>query len=58
VATGRCWPKEGFVKHPGVVRVSIGPEIESTGRDPKALMREAQAWIETEMRRIDPEAYR
>jgi len=58
VATARCWPKEGFVKHPGVVRVSIGPLMESTGRDPKALMREAQAWIEAEMRRIDPEAYR
>jgi len=58
VATARCWPKEGFVKHPGVVRVSIGPLMESTGRDPKALMREAQAWIEAEMRHIDPEAYR
>jgi len=57
VATARCWPKQGFVKHPGVVRVSIGPLMESTGRDPKALMREAQAWIEAEMRRIDPEAY-
>lgn len=58
VATARCWPKEGFVKHPGVVRVSVGPLMESAGRDPKALMREAQAWIEAEMRRIDPEAYR
>lgn len=57
VATARCWPKQGFVKHSGVVRVSIGPMMQSTGRDPKALMREAQAWIETEMRRIDAEAY-
>ena len=58
VATARCWPREGFVKYPGVVRVSIGPLMPSQGRDPKALMREAQAWIEAEMRRIDPEAYR
>ncbi len=58
VATARCWPKQGFVKYPGVVRVSIGPLMPSSGRDPKALMREAQAWIEAEMRRIDPEAYR
>ena len=57
VATARCWPKQGFVKHAGVVRVSIGPLMDSTGRDPKALMREAQSWIEAEMRRIDPEAY-
>lgn len=58
VATARCWPKQGFVKYPGVVRVSIGPLIPSAGREPKALMREAHAWIEAEMRRIDPEAYR
>ena len=57
VATARCWPRDGFVKHAGVVRVSIGPQMPSQGRDPKALMREAQAWIEAEMRRIDPEAY-
>jgi len=37
--------------------VSVGPPMPSVGRDPKALMREAQAWIEAELRRIDPEAY-
>jgi 1-acyl-sn-glycerol-3-phosphate acyltransferase len=58
VATSRCWPKEGFVKHAGVVTVSIGPAISSVGRDPKGLMREVEAWIDTELRRIDPEAYR
>jgi 1-acyl-sn-glycerol-3-phosphate acyltransferase len=57
VATARCWPKDGFVKHAGVVTVSIGPAIDATGRDPKALMREAERWIEAEMRRIDPQAY-
>jgi len=57
VATARCWPKDGFVKHSGVVTVSVGPLMHSAGRDPKALMREVQAWIEAELRRIDPEAY-
>lgn len=57
VATARCWPKDRFVKNGGVVRVSVGPLMPSVGRDPKALMREAQAWIEAELRRIDPEAY-
>ena len=57
VATARCWPKEGFVKHPGVVTVSIGPAIEPAGRDPKALMREVEEWIDAELRRIDPQAY-
>ncbi|MDD2810511.1 lysophospholipid acyltransferase family protein [Rhodoferax sp.] len=57
VATARCWPKEVFTKQPGVVTVSIGAPIESAGRDPKALMREVEVWIEAELRRIDPEAY-
>ena len=57
VATARCWPRQGFVKYPGVVRVSVGPLLPSQGQDPKVLMRQAQAWIEAEMRRIDPEAY-
>ncbi|NCN70581.1 MAG: 1-acyl-sn-glycerol-3-phosphate acyltransferase [Betaproteobacteria bacterium] len=57
VATARCWPKEGFTKYAGEATVSIGPAIQSQGRDPKALMREAEAWIEAELRRIDPHAY-
>jgi len=57
VATARCWPRDTFVKRAGVVRVSFGPVLPSAGKDPKALMREAQAWIEAELRRIDPEAY-
>jgi 1-acyl-sn-glycerol-3-phosphate acyltransferase len=40
-----------------VVDVSIGPPIPSAGRQPDELMREVQTWIETEMRRLDPEAY-
>lgn len=57
VSSGKCWPRQGFVKYPGLVQVSIGRPIPSTGREPKELMREVEAWIETEMRRIDPEAY-
>ena len=57
VATAHCWPRDRFVKQPGVVTVSIGPALPSEGRDPKILMREAESWIEAEMRRIDPEAY-
>ena len=57
VASARCWPRRGFVKHAGVVQVSIGEPIPSVGREPKALMREVEAWIEAEMHRIDPEAY-
>ena len=58
VSSGKCWPRKRFIKHPGVVQVSIGKPIASVGREPKALMREVELWIEAEMRRIDPEAYR
>jgi 1-acyl-sn-glycerol-3-phosphate acyltransferase len=57
VASARCWPRKAFVKHPGVVEVSIGKPIPSAGRSADELMREVEAWIESEMRRLDPEAY-
>jgi 1-acyl-sn-glycerol-3-phosphate acyltransferase len=40
-----------------VVTFSIGPPIASQGRQPEEMMREVETWIETEMRRIDPQAY-
>jgi 1-acyl-sn-glycerol-3-phosphate acyltransferase len=39
------------------VDISIGKPISSVGRKPEELMSEVQAWIESEMRRLDPEAY-
>ena len=42
---------------PASIDVSIGKPIPSTGRQPDELMREVEAWIEAEMRRLDPEAY-
>lgn len=58
VTSGRCWPRKALVKRPGTVDFSIGKPIPSQGRDPDELMREVEAWIEAEMRRLDPEAYR
>lgn len=57
VTSAKVWPRKAFVKHPGVVDVSIGPQISSVGRRPDELMREVETWIESEMRRLDPEAY-
>jgi 1-acyl-sn-glycerol-3-phosphate acyltransferase len=57
VTSARCWPRKSFVLTPGVVDISIGRPIESTGREPDELMREVEAWIEAEMRRLDPGAY-
>jgi len=57
VNSALVWPRKAFVKYPGVVDVSIGPGIPSKGRHPEEMMREVEAWIEAEMRRIDPDAY-
>jgi len=58
VTSAKCWPRKAFVKTPGIVDISIGKPIDSTGRKPEELMREVEAWIEAEMHRLDPEAYR
>ena len=58
VTSARCWPRKAFVKTPGVVDVSIGRPIPTQGRKSDELMREVEDWIEAEMRRLDPEAYR
>jgi 1-acyl-sn-glycerol-3-phosphate acyltransferase len=57
VNSGEFWPKKRFIKTPGVITVSIGTPIESSGKTPEQLNDEVQAWIEGEMRRISPHAY-
>jgi 1-acyl-sn-glycerol-3-phosphate acyltransferase len=58
VTSARCWPRKSFVLRPGVIDVSIGQPIASAGRRPDDLMQEVERWIEAEMRRLDPDAYR
>jgi 1-acyl-sn-glycerol-3-phosphate acyltransferase len=57
VASAKCWPRKSFVLRPGTIDISIGKPIPVAGREPDDLMREVQTWIETEMRKLDPEAY-
>jgi 1-acyl-sn-glycerol-3-phosphate acyltransferase len=54
---GSVWPKNSFLKYPGTVILSIGPPITSTGKSGEELQQEVEAWIEAEMRVIDPSAY-
>ncbi len=53
-----CWPRKSFLLRPGLIEISIAPPISPIGREPDELMREIEAWIEAEMRRLDPQAYR
>jgi 1-acyl-sn-glycerol-3-phosphate acyltransferase len=58
VNSAKVWPRKAFIKRAGVVDVCIGPPIDSTGRQPEEMMREVEAWIEAQMHRLDPEAYK
>jgi 1-acyl-sn-glycerol-3-phosphate acyltransferase len=54
---GECWPRNAFIKRPGVITVSVGPLINSQGLDADALNKKVQEWIESEMRILNPERY-
>lgn len=58
ISSGRCWPRRSYKFTPGVIDVSIGNPIPAEGRDPDELMAEVETWVEAEMRRLDPDAYR
>ncbi|MGZ5120290.1 MAG: lysophospholipid acyltransferase family protein [Burkholderiales bacterium] len=52
---GDHWPRNSFLKYPGVVTISMGPPVRAT-REMKALdvTRRVEQWIEDEMQRIRP----
>ncbi|MFP5348481.1 MAG: lysophospholipid acyltransferase family protein [Gammaproteobacteria bacterium] len=52
---GYFWRRRSFVKHPGTVRVAIGPAIETRGKTPEEINRAAQSWVETQMARWSAE---
>jgi 1-acyl-sn-glycerol-3-phosphate acyltransferase len=49
---GEYWPRGGFFKRPGVIRVAFGPLIASEGRSPQELNRQMEEWIESAMARF------
>ena len=52
---GECWPRNSFIKRPGLITVSIGPPIASAGLTPEELNARVFQWIEGEMKRISPD---
>lgn len=49
---GECWPRNAFLKYPGLVTVSIGPALATGNVSPEALNAQIERWIENEMKRI------
>jgi 1-acyl-sn-glycerol-3-phosphate acyltransferase len=46
---GEYWPRRRFIKRPGVIKVRIGPPIETQNKSAPQILDEARQWIETEM---------
>ena len=51
--SGIFWPKNSFLKYPGLITVSIGPVIEYHSGTAEELMNRCEQWIETEQRVIE-----
>lgn len=49
---GECWPKNSFIKKPGLITVSLGKPISPEGKTSAELMQQVENWIESEMRFI------
>jgi 1-acyl-sn-glycerol-3-phosphate acyltransferase len=50
---GIYWPRHSFIKYPGTVRVEIGAPIETRDREPEAILKEAEEWIESRQKELD-----
>lgn len=53
---GQFWPRNAFLKHPGLVTISIGAPIAPQGMSAHELNSRVERWIEDEMRRISANA--
>jgi 1-acyl-sn-glycerol-3-phosphate acyltransferase len=49
---GEFWPRRGFIKHPGTIRIVIGPVIDTANRSAQEINSLAEQWIEGTMARI------
>lgn len=51
---GLVWPRNAFLKKPGLITVVIGKPIETAGLDAAAINARAEAWIEERMETLCP----
>jgi 1-acyl-sn-glycerol-3-phosphate acyltransferase len=50
---GKAWPKHGFVKYPGVIKMVIGTKINTDGKSATELNHELFDWMERQMTRLE-----
>ncbi len=51
--SGRFWPKNSFLKYPGLVTVIVGPTIDYQSGTQEELMQQCEQWIESQQPLID-----
>src|SRR6185436_13563325 len=49
---GEFWPRRGWLKRRGTIRVVIGPPIATAGSEPREINERAQTWIEGKVAEI------
>lgn len=49
---GKLWGRNSFLKHSGVITMSIGPAIDPAGLKAEEVNQRVEAWIEAEVARI------
>ena len=52
---GFFWPRGGWLKRAGTVRVVIGEPIPTAGRDARAINDDVQRWIEAQVAQLAPQ---
>lgn len=50
---GWYWPRRRLIKSPGIIRVVIGPVIDSRGRSAEEINRLAEEWMRATMARLE-----
>jgi 1-acyl-sn-glycerol-3-phosphate acyltransferase len=54
---GDYWPRRGLRKRPGTVCFCIGPPVDPTGRKPREVNAEIQAWVEARVAQLQGEVF-
>lgn len=55
---GDCWPRDTFLKRPGLITISFGQPIVPQGLTVDEVNGRIETWVEGEMRRLFPHQYR
>jgi 1-acyl-sn-glycerol-3-phosphate acyltransferase len=49
---GAVWPRYSFLKYPGIIKVKIGPLIESDGRKAAEINKQVEDWVTLAIQKI------